>query len=100
MIAFHLPFPESEEVLAIYYALQEAGLPCNIARSPDPAMIRLRLCPYESKAEDYSDKVRAFVAGWVACYYREDIPSTDRPLEVSERVKPRKCLDEKTCKDF
>lgn len=99
MIAFHLPFPESEEVLHIYYALQEAGLPCIVTRSPDPALIKVRLCPYESQAKDYTGEVRAFVAGWVACYYREALPPTDEPLRVSRVPKPRKCLDEKACKD-
>lgn len=99
MIAFHLPFPESDDAFAVWNALKDAGLPCNVTRSPDPALIRLELCPYESQAKDYTGEVRAFVAGWVACYYREALPPTDEPLRVSRVPKPPKCLDLKPCKD-
>lgn len=84
--AFHTPFPEGDEILAIYYALQEAGMPCVVVRSPDPAMVRVSL-DQDIGQPSYPERVQAFIAGWVACHNREALPF-DGPLTVSRVPKP------------
>lgn len=85
MKSFLTPFPESDETLSIYYALQEARLPCQIVRSDDPALISVEPHQPPDKTPDRGEhiaKVRGFILGWVACHYREQLPNDDS-LNVS-----------------
>lgn len=86
MNPFLASFPESDQYLAIYYALQEAGLPCNVIPTGDAGTLRFEplQTPHgnQQEADIYAGRVRGFVEGWVACHNREALP-TDQPLQVS-----------------
>ncbi len=90
---FNLPFPESDEILSLYYALQDAGLPCVIVRHKnDPKMISVTP-PKMSTLTDMNKvaivgNITGFIQGWSACYFREALPN-DEPLTV-DRVPQQK----------
>jgi len=70
---FLIEFPESEDTLALYYALQDSGMPCTIIRHDrDPKLIKVTPDSIGSKPfACHVAKITGFVKGWNACYYRE-----------------------------
>ena len=95
---FNISFPESEEILALYYALQENSIPCEVVRDNiDSKLIRVR--PLDLQINElvkslHIAKIKGFIMGWTACYYREELPS-DTPLQVSRVPQQKKpSLDE------
>ena len=82
-----LEFPESDETLSIYYALQDAGMPCTIVRhSLDPKLIKVKPnnLPIDSLVlKQHIVSIKGFIAGWVACYNREALPDDKRTLQTT-----------------
>jgi len=79
-----IEFPESEETLSIYYALQEAGIPCSIFRHDvDPKLIKVTPTQFpldQLALKEHISKIKGFIMGWVACYNREALPD-ERSLQ-------------------
>jgi len=74
MQSFITKFPESDKVLALYYALQENGLPCIVVRAdePDEILVSPNNLPMDEMAKlQYFATIKGFILGWNACYYRE-----------------------------
>ena len=75
MKSFLIEFPESDDILSLYYALQDHGLPCEVVRNEvDPKLIKVT--PAQSPSDwlvmsGHICNIKGFILGWKACYYRE-----------------------------
>jgi hypothetical protein len=83
---FLIEFPQSDETLSLYYALQDAEMPCTVARHEvDKGMIKVTPTqfPLDKLAlSQHIATIKGFIMGWVACYNREALPD-DRDLTVN-----------------
>jgi hypothetical protein len=78
MDKFIIEFPESVETLFLFYALEENGFLSSVVRNKvDTKLIEVR--PLQNPKDDidiiiYHEKIKGFIMGWTACYYKEDLP--------------------------